>query len=596
VSDLNCLYEPSTVEAEVVFVHGLNGDAYSTWGHEQPESWVKWFQEDCSCARLWSFGYDASPTLWTGNTMPIVDRARNLLAQFDAVSFGQNPIICVAHSLGGLMVKQAMQTAQASGAEYGEILYAIRGVSFLGTPHFGSEIVGWKNYFAAFRPSVTVAELSPHAPALRQLGHWYKNQAPSLGVQTRAFYETRRTSVGLGSVLVVDADSADPGVAGCTPIPADADHFQICKPEKRTDLVYANTRKLVQSVIDQFEPLFEYVIHASGNVSEMDAARVRDLLEELRRLSEDWTLQITQVASGSIRINLAGTQSGYTTLRRLVGTGELEEIGGLSIRSIEPRTRQIATLEIRRPARAETPSTESGASSAQALVQMRGVRKVFLTEDVETHALAGVDLDIAPGEFVSIAGPSGSGKTTLLSILGLLDTASDGRYMLNSNDVSDLTASERARVRNREIGFIFQSFNLIGDLNVHENVGLPLNYRGMSASERDEKVNAALDRVGMTHRGRHMPSQLSGGQQQRVAVARAVVGDPSILLADEPTGNLDSGNASAVMDLMAELHRGGATICLVTHDPRWAEHAERTIHLFDGMVVDVDSALAPVEV
>ncbi|MFW6198815.1 MAG: ABC transporter ATP-binding protein, partial [Acidobacteriota bacterium] len=189
-------------------------------------------------------------------------------------------------------------------------------------------------------------------------------------------------------------------------------------------------------------------------------------------------------------------------------------------------------------------------------------------------------------EFVSIAGPSGSGKTTLLSILGLLDTATEGKYWLNASDVSDLTASERARVRNREIGFIFQSFNLIGDLNVYENVELPLTYRGMSSSERRERVNAALDRVGMTHRAKHMPSQLSGGQQQRVAVARAVVGDPSILLADEPTGNLDSGNAAAVMDLLSELHEGGATICMVTHDPRWAEHAERTIHLFDGQVVD----------
>ena len=223
---------------------------------------------------------------------------------------------------------------------------------------------------------------------------------------------------------------------------------------------------------------------------------------------------------------------------------------------------------------------------ADPLITMEGIKKVFLTEEVETHALSDVHLKIEPGEFVSIAGPSGSGKTTLLSILGLLDTATDGKYMLNANDVSDLTASERARVRNREIGFIFQSFNLIGDLNVYENVELPLTYRGMSASERRERVNAALDRVGMTHRAKHMPSQLSGGQQQRVAVARAVVGDPSILLADEPTGNLDSGNASAVMDLMGELHQGGATICMVTHDPRWAEHAERTIHLFDGMVVD----------
>jgi len=224
--------------------------------------------------------------------------------------------------------------------------------------------------------------------------------------------------------------------------------------------------------------------------------------------------------------------------------------------------------------------------SNDSLIRLQGISKVFVTEEVETHALSDVHLEIAPGEFVSIAGPSGSGKTTLLSILGLLDTPSSGSYIINGTEAAQLSASERARVRNREIGFIFQSFNLIGDLNVYENVELPLTYRGMSASERRERVNAALDRVDMTHRAKHMPSQLSGGQQQRVAVARAVVGDPSILLADEPTGNLDSGNASAVMDLMTELHAGGATICMVTHDPRWAEHAERTIHLFDGQVVD----------
>lgn len=228
---------------------------------------------------------------------------------------------------------------------------------------------------------------------------------------------------------------------------------------------------------------------------------------------------------------------------------------------------------------------------SDALISMQGISKVFLTDEVETHALSEVEFGIQPGEFVSISGPSGSGKTTLLSILGLLDTATDGTYSLNGTDVSNLTASERARVRNREIGFIFQSFNLIGDLNVFENVELPLTYRGMAAAERRERANAALDRVGMTHRAKHMPSQLSGGQQQRVAVARAVCGDPSILLADEPTGNLDSGNAAAVMDLMAELHQGGATICMVTHDPRWAEHADRTIHLFDGQVVDEQVAV-----
>ena len=228
---------------------------------------------------------------------------------------------------------------------------------------------------------------------------------------------------------------------------------------------------------------------------------------------------------------------------------------------------------------------------SDALIDMQGIRKVFYTEEVETHALSDVELAIAPGEFVSIAGPSGSGKTTLLSILGLLDTPTDGEYQLNGNPVANLTASERARVRNREISFIFQSFNLIGDLNVYENVELPLTYRGMFSSERRERANAALDRVGMTHRAKHMPSQLSGGQQQRVAVARAVCGDPSILLADEPTGNLDSGNASAVMDLMSELHQGGATICMVTHDPRWTNYADRTVHLFDGMVVDEQVAV-----
>jgi len=222
---------------------------------------------------------------------------------------------------------------------------------------------------------------------------------------------------------------------------------------------------------------------------------------------------------------------------------------------------------------------------------MDEIKKVFVTEEVETHALSEVSFDIAPGEFVSISGPSGSGKTTLLSILGLLDTPTGGSYLLNANDASNLTSSERAGVRNREIGFIFQSFNLIGDLNVYENVELPLTYRGMSSSDRRERVNASLDRVGMTHRAKHMPSQLSGGQQQRVAVARAVVGDPSILLADEPTGNLDSGNASAVMDLMAEIRQGGATICMVTHDPRWSEHAQRTIHPFNGMVVDEQVAV-----
>jgi putative ABC transport system ATP-binding protein len=221
----------------------------------------------------------------------------------------------------------------------------------------------------------------------------------------------------------------------------------------------------------------------------------------------------------------------------------------------------------------------------QPLIHLQGVSKVFYTDEVETHALAAVHLQIHRGEYLSIAGPSGCGKTTLLSLLGLLDTPTEGTYMLDGKDVSDLSASERARVRNREIGFVFQAFNLIGDLTVYENVELPLTYRGMSSSERKERVQEALERVGMSHRMKHYPSQLSGGQQQRVAVARAIVGKPLILLADEPTGNLDSKNGEAVMDLLKELHADGATICMVTHDPRYARYADRTIHLFDGQIV-----------
>ena len=219
------------------------------------------------------------------------------------------------------------------------------------------------------------------------------------------------------------------------------------------------------------------------------------------------------------------------------------------------------------------------------LIKLDGVSKVFLTDEVETHALAGVDITIGRGEYVSIAGPSGCGKSTLLSILGLLDAPSKGEYTLNGKQVADLPPSERARVRNREIGFIFQSFNLIGDLSVFENVELPLTYRGMGSAERRQRVTAALERVGMAHRAKHLPSQLSGGQQQRVAVARAVAGEPLILLADEPTGNLDSKSGEAVMDLLKELHDAGATICMVTHDPRYARHAQRSIHLFDGKVI-----------
>jgi len=220
------------------------------------------------------------------------------------------------------------------------------------------------------------------------------------------------------------------------------------------------------------------------------------------------------------------------------------------------------------------------------VIQLEGLTKVFLTDEVETHALTGIHLEIKRGEYFSIAGPSGCGKSTLLSILGLLDSPTDGSYVLNGRPAQDLTLSERARVRNREIGFIFQAFNLIGDLTVYENVELPLTYRGMPSSERKKRVQESLDKVGMAHRMKHYPSQLSGGQQQRVAVARALGGQPSILLADEPTGNLDSRNGEAVMDLLRELHREGATLCMVTHDPRYARYADRTIHLFDGRIVD----------
>jgi putative ABC transport system ATP-binding protein len=216
---------------------------------------------------------------------------------------------------------------------------------------------------------------------------------------------------------------------------------------------------------------------------------------------------------------------------------------------------------------------------------MEDIKKVFLTDEVETHALSGIHLQVAQGEYVSIAGPSGCGKSTLLAILGLLDTPSDGRYSINGQPVAGLDHSARARIRNREIGFIFQSFNLIGDLTVFENVELPLTYRGMGAAERKQRALEALEKVGMSHRLRHYPSQLSGGQQQRVAVARALGGKPSILLADEPTGNLDSKNGEAVMELLGQLHREGATICMVTHDPRFARHADRQIHLFDGRIV-----------
>jgi putative ABC transport system ATP-binding protein len=224
------------------------------------------------------------------------------------------------------------------------------------------------------------------------------------------------------------------------------------------------------------------------------------------------------------------------------------------------------------------------------LITMQAVTKVFVTDEVETHALEGIDLAIQRGEYVSISGPSGCGKSTLLAILGLLDSPSHGEYVLNGRPVQALKMSERARIRNREIGFVFQAFNLIGDLTVYENVELPLTYRGMGSAERKRRTLEALERVGMSHRVKHYPAQLSGGQQQRVAVARALGGDPSILLADEPTGNLDSHNGEAVMDLLTELHKGGATICMVTHDPRYARYADRAIDLFDGRVAGTEAA------
>jgi putative ABC transport system ATP-binding protein len=229
-------------------------------------------------------------------------------------------------------------------------------------------------------------------------------------------------------------------------------------------------------------------------------------------------------------------------------------------------------------------------TATESLIRLDGVTKVFYTDEVETHALSNIKLEVRKGEYLAIAGPSGCGKSTLLSLLGLLDAPTSGSYQLDGKPVAGLTPADRARIRNREIGFIFQSFNLIGDLSVIENVELPLTYRGMKPAERRKRAQEALERVGMGHRAKHLPSQLSGGQQQRVAVARAVAGRPLILLADEPTGNLDSKSGEAVMDLLRELHRDGATLCMVTHDPRYARHADRSVHLFDGRVVDEVSA------
>ncbi len=220
------------------------------------------------------------------------------------------------------------------------------------------------------------------------------------------------------------------------------------------------------------------------------------------------------------------------------------------------------------------------------LIALDGITKIYLTEEIETHALSGVHLKIQPGEFMLISGPSGCGKSTLLSIIGLLDGPTDGSYHLGGREVSGLSLDQRANIRNQEIGFIFQSFNLIGDLSVYENVELPLAYRGLKPSERKTMVLEALEKVDMIHRKSHLPNQLSGGQQQRVAVARAMAGKPKILLADEPTGNLDSKNGMLVMDMLKQLNENGATICMVTHDERYAKFARRVVHLFDGKIVD----------
>jgi len=232
--------------------------------------------------------------------------------------------------------------------------------------------------------------------------------------------------------------------------------------------------------------------------------------------------------------------------------------------------------------------TRQTEKNAELLIKLEGVKKVFYTEELETHALSDIDLEVRKGEFLAIAGPSGCGKTTLISIMGLLDTPTSGNYLLDDRPVAQLSAAQRARIRNQHIGFIFQAFNLIGDLTVFENVELPLTYRGISGSERKSRVEKALEKVGMAHRVKHFPAQLSGGQQQRVAVARAIAGDPLILLADEPTGNLDSKNGEAVMDLLRDLHERGATICMVTHDPRYAHYAELRLNLFDGQVVSAE--------
>ena len=228
------------------------------------------------------------------------------------------------------------------------------------------------------------------------------------------------------------------------------------------------------------------------------------------------------------------------------------------------------------------------------MIHMENIRKVYRTEHVETHALSGFSLEVAAGEFVSVMGPSGSGKTTFLNVAGLLDTFEDGSYRLDGRDVSRLTDREMARIRNEKIGFIFQSFNLIPDLHVFDNVDVPLRYRGMPGSERKRAIEEALEIVGLGSRMKHYPSQLSGGQQQRVAVARALVGTPGLILADEPTGNLDTAMANEIMDLLEKINEMGTTVLVVTHDTEMANRAQRQIYLLDGRLVDVETHDRPV--
>src|ERR1051326_943249 len=314
----------------------------------------------------------------------------------------------------------------------------------------------------------------------------------------------------------------------------------------------------------------------------------------IRRLNQRWNQSTTAKRSESMENSLQQIRGGWchsvwAAVEILFGRHFLPNLTGRP--SVGLIGRQDMTGEERSWAvQVQEVHKQSMNASGQPLLRLEGIKKIFLTDEIETHALAGIHLEINPGDYISIAGPSGCGKSTLLAILGLLDSPTEGFYTLNGQSVAELDHAERARLRNREIGFIFQSFNLIGDLTVFENVELPLTYRGMDGTERKKRVNEALERVGMAHRVRHYPAQLSGGQQQRVAVARALAGKPSILLADEPTGNLDSSNGEAVMALLSQLHQEGATICMVTHDPRFARHAGRIVNLFDGRVVE-DTAI-----